>query len=100
MSKQDLKIQVVQAVMDQVGTGKEANIEELHKLYRVYVCSTVTDDALLLMRERELRRYVALGIHKAARDFYQGARHAVLVRIISRACGVAEVSVYQWVANL
>lgn len=97
--KQDnRKMEVVAPIMGQLEKGRCADVEELHVLYRIYVCATITDEALLLMREREIRRYVALGAHRAARDFYTGARHAVLVRIIARACGVAEVSVYQWVA--
>ena len=92
------KVTVVAPIMEQLEKGRSADVEELHGLYRTYVCATITDEALLLIREREIRRYVALGAHKAARDFYDGARHAVLVRILARACGVAEVSIYQWVA--
>lgn len=93
------RMMVIAPMLDHINEhDAPATREQLANMYRIYVCAGITDDAIMLMREMDLRRYVALGAHSAAKDFYPGDRHAVLMRIIAKACGVAVVSIYQWVA--
>jgi|GEM_PF-4794335 len=88
---------MIVSLAEMIIRGQAANREELEELYRQYVCPDICSTGLSLMRESELKRYVAISIYHVNRSEYSHNRR--LIDLITRSIGVSETSVYDWLAR-
>ena len=84
------------SITDILLQGRPATRDQLHDLFRFYVCDTMCKNVLFDMTERELRRLVSIYIYKVET---KGKRlnQGIVRRMITQAIGISSVVLYKYV---
>ena len=81
-----------------IQSTRTANRQELEVLYREYVCSDITEDAIKMMRDGELKRYTSLGMFLQYKPKYTHNRR--IITAVCNAVGVSQTALYVWIKEM